>query len=181
MDAIVFPGDLDGDEKSVELIEMLLRHTARPFSREQFAPGHVTATGLVTDPEGRIAMVLHGRLNRWLLPGGHVETVDDSMEVAAAREVLEETGLRVSGGRVIGADVHGIPPKIKNGVEVEPYHQHHDVLVAFRADAAELILSEESQAVRWVAREEFDEFAVPPNVRRAYARTVAPRRRREEQ
>jgi 8-oxo-dGTP pyrophosphatase MutT (NUDIX family) len=177
MDAIVFPGNLDGDEKSVELIEMLLRHTARPFSREQFAPGHVTATGLVIDREGRVAMVLHGRLNRWLLPGGHVEDGDESVELAAAREVSEETGLQVSGGCVIGADVHGIPPKVKNGVEVEPYHQHHDVLVAFRGAAVDLALSEESHAVRWVGLEEFDAFAVPANVRRAYARA----RRRDEQ
>ncbi len=173
----MFPGDLDGDEKSVELIEMLLRYTGRPFAREQFAPGHVTATGLVTDPEGRVAMVLHGRLNRWLLPGGHVEAMDGSIEAAAAREVFEETSLRVRGGRVIGADVHGIPPKIKNGAEVEPYHQHHDVLVAFWTGAAELVVSDESHAVRWVGPGEFDAFAVPANVRRAYARA----RRREEQ
>lgn len=170
MDAIEFPTDLVGDEKSVDLIGMLLQHTERPYSREQFAPGHVTATGLVIDPEGRIAMVLHGRLNRWLLPGGHVEAGDTSIAAAAAREVLEETGLVVSGGRVVGADVHGIPPKVKNGVVVEPYHQHHDVLVEFRAGAQELVLSEESQAVRWVALAEFDEFDVPANVRRAYAR-----------
>jgi 8-oxo-dGTP pyrophosphatase MutT (NUDIX family) len=168
--AIVFPGDLEGDEKSVELIGMLLAHTERPYSREQFAPGHVTATGLVIDPVGRIAMVLHGRLKRWLLPGGHVEEGDESILAAAAREVLEETGLMVSGGRVVGADVHGIPPKVKNGIVVEPYHQHHDVLVEFRSDGEELVLSDESQAVRWVAFSEFDEFAVPANVRRAYAR-----------
>ncbi len=179
--AIVFPGDLEGDEKSVELIGMLLAHTGRPYSREQFAPGHVTATGLVVDPAGRIAMVLHGRLNRWLLPGGHVEEGDESILAAAAREVLEETGLRVHGGRVVGADVHGIPPKVKNGVVVEPYHQHHDVLVEFRADGAELVLSEESQAVRWVAFSEFDKFAVPANVRRAYTRAYARASLRAEQ
>lgn len=179
--AIAFPRDLEGDEKSVELIGMLLQHTERPYARDQFAPGHVTATGLVLDPDGRMAMVLHGRLNRWLLPGGHVEVGDASIAAAAAREVLEETGLVVSGGCVVGADVHGIPPKVKSGVVVEPYHQHHDVLVEFRAGAQELVLSEESHAVRWVALAEFDEFAVPANVRRAYLRAYARARRRESQ
>lgn len=179
--AIVFPGDLEGDEKSVELIGMLLAHTERPYSREQFAPGHVTATGLVVDPAGRIAMVLHRRLNRWLLPGGHVEAGDESILAAAAREVLEETGLRVHGGRVVGADVHGIPPRVKNGVVVEPYHQHHDVLVEFWADGRELVLSEESQAVRWVSSAEFNDFDVPANVRRAYRRAYARASLREAQ
>jgi 8-oxo-dGTP pyrophosphatase MutT (NUDIX family) len=150
---------------------MLLEHTSEPFERGQFAPGHVTATGLVTDSQSRIAMVFHGRLHRWLLPGGHVEAGDVSIEAAAAREVGEETGLSVRGGTIIGVDVHGIPPKLRDGVVVEPYHQHHDVLVAFSAEG-ELSLSEESYAVRWVAESEFDEFAVPANVRRAYARVL---------
>ncbi len=163
------PPSLPGDETSVELIRLLLEHTPAPFDRRQFAPGHITATGLVVQPSGQIAMVLHGRLHRWLLPGGHVEPHDLSIEAAAAREVQEETGLSVSGGFVIGADVHGIPPKWRDGEIVEPYHQHHDILIAFSA-AGELVLSEESHAVRWVAPDEFDTFDVPANVRRAYAR-----------
>ncbi|MBZ2186051.1 MAG: NUDIX domain-containing protein [Bryobacter sp.] len=168
---IVFPSNLMGDEKSIELIEMMVAETREPFSRRQFNPGHVTATGLVLHPEGRaIAMVLHGRLKRWLLPGGHVEEEDGTVIAAAAREVAEETGLVVEGGEVIGADVHGIPAKLKDGREVEPYHLHHDVLVWFRARGKELRASEESEDVRWVWPEEFDLHAVPANVRRAYGR-----------
>jgi ADP-ribose pyrophosphatase YjhB (NUDIX family) len=162
-----------GDEKSVELIEMLVAQTREPFSREQFSPGHVTATGLVLHPDGRaVAMVLHGRLGRWLLPGGHVEACDATIAAAAAREVLEETGLVVEGGVVIGGDVHGIPAKVKGGVEVEPYHLHHDVMVWFRSSEDGLTVSEESRDIRWVWPEEFDAFAVPANVRRAYSRVV---------
>jgi 8-oxo-dGTP pyrophosphatase MutT (NUDIX family) len=168
---------MDGDEKSVELIEMLLQSTETPCDRSQFSPGHLTATGLVIDSEARVAMVLHARLGRWLLPGGHVEEADISIQAAAAREVLEETGLEVRDGRIIGADVHGIPAKWNDGVVVEPYHLHHDVLVLFRVHATDLCLSEESEAVRWVRFDEFDTFNVPANVRRAYARA----RRRELQ
>ncbi|WP_051670801.1 NUDIX hydrolase [Bryobacter aggregatus] len=164
-----------GDEKSLELIAMLLTHSARPFDRAQYCPGHLTATGLVLHPDGKsIAMVHHARLDRWLLPGGHVEASDESVEAAAAREVLEETGLQVvDPGRIIGGDVHGIPAKWKEGVEIEPYHLHHDVLVSFRAAATTLVVSEESFAVRWVAPVDFDLLGVPLNVRRGYARVLA--------
>jgi len=168
------PAGLSGDEKSVELIRMLVEESADPFSRQQFSAGHVTATGLVLHPDRRgMAMVLHGRLKRWLLPGGHVESGDGSVIEAARREVLEETGIKTAGGRVIGADVHGIPGKVRNGVEIEPYHLHHDVLVGFEALGTELVLSDESSEVRWVWPEQFDEYAVPANVRRAYERVVA--------
>lgn len=160
-----------GDEKSIELVEMLLRHCLQPFSRHTYSPGHITATGLVLHPDERsIAMVFHRRLERWLLPGGHVEPGDADVEAAAAREVLEETGLELGRGRVIGADVHGIPAKVRVGVEVEPYHLHHDVLVGFRTSQTVLTVSEESLEVRWVSPEEFDLYAVPVNVRRGYGR-----------
>ena len=169
------PEGLVGDEKSVELIRMILQESQFPFSRQQFSPGHVTATGLVLHPDGEgILMVLHGRLKRWLLPGGHVEPeMDGDIRESAAREVLEETGVSVIGGRIVGADVHGIPAKVREGVELEPYHLHHDVLVWFQSNEIELTLSEESSDLRWVWPTEFDAYSVPANVRRAYARVVA--------
>lgn len=166
--------ELAGDEKSVELIEMLVAGSAEPFSRTQYAPGHVTATGLVLHPDGRgIAMVMHGRLRRWLLPGGHVEAGDADIYASAGREVREETGLVVSGGELAGADVHAIPAKIRDGKVLEPYHLHHDVLVWFRAEGTELVVSEESSAVEWVWPEQFEQYRVPPNVLRAYERVLA--------
>lgn len=163
-----------GDEKSIELIEMLLACTSAPYSRLQFEAGHLTATGLVLHPAGHaVAMVLHGSLNRWLLPGGHIEVEDTDILAAAAREVLEETGLAVHSPTIIGADVHGIPPKLKNGVQLEPYHLHHDVLVGFRTDQTDLVISPESKDLKWVHPLDFDAFAVPQNVRRGYARMLA--------
>ena len=107
----------------------------------------------------------HRRLDRWLLPGGHVELSDATIDATAAREVLEETGVSVANGRFAGADVHGIPA---NGRE--PYHLHHDLLFGFRAEAEALTCSEESRAVAWCAPEEFDHYAIPDNVRRAWDR-----------
>jgi 8-oxo-dGTP pyrophosphatase MutT (NUDIX family) len=169
------PEGLIGDEKSVELIRAIFELTPLPFCRQQFRPGHVTATGLVLHPDGEgILMVMHGWLRRWLLPGGHVEEeVDGDVLDAAAREVFEETGIQVNGGEIIGADVHPIPAKVRGGMELEPYHLHHDILVRFQAAETALKLSEESSDLRWVWPADFDAYSVPANVRRAYARLMA--------
>ena len=153
--------------KSLELILYLLDHSPDPFSREQFTPGHITCSGMVIAPDGdRILLVHHRRLDRWLLPGGHVEPDDATIADAARREVIEETGAILDTTTVLaGADVHGIP-----GKGHEPYHLHHDLLFRFQALSDEFQVSEESHAVAWCTPAEFDRYAIPPNVRRAWQR-----------
>jgi 8-oxo-dGTP pyrophosphatase MutT (NUDIX family) len=155
--------------KSRELVIMLLECSPTPLSRHEFHPGHITCTGLVLAPDGgSLLMVHHRRLKRWLLPGGHVEADDASLADAARREVVEETGAVLApdlAPALVGIDVHGIPAG-----KGEPYHLHHDLLFAFRATAEDLRVSEESHAVAWVVPADFDQYAVPDNVRRAYQR-----------
>jgi 8-oxo-dGTP pyrophosphatase MutT (NUDIX family) len=155
--------------KSLELVLMLLESSPAPLSRDQFTPGHITCTGLVLAPDGeRILLVHHRRLDRWLLPGGHVEPEDAAIGDAARREVIEETGVALvpnPAPPLCGVDVHGIPA---NGRE--PYHLHHDLLFYFRAKSGEFRLSCESHAVAWCAPAEFDRYGLPGNLRRAYVR-----------
>jgi 8-oxo-dGTP pyrophosphatase MutT (NUDIX family) len=47
-------------------------------------------------PDGRVLHVKHLALNRWLLPGGHLEAEDSSLLAAAQRELTEETGIPAS-------------------------------------------------------------------------------------
>jgi 8-oxo-dGTP pyrophosphatase MutT (NUDIX family) len=163
----------DGDDgqalKSCELAAMLLASTPEPFSRHQFTPGHITCTGLVLAPDSvRLLLVHHGRLGRWLAPGGHVEPEDAEIWDGARREVIEETGVRLASDGIpllAGADVHGIPAKGE-----EPYHLHHDLLFTFRATSEDFRLSDESLAITWCSPADFDRYAVPANLLRAYAR-----------
>lgn len=61
----------------------------------------LAAGAVITDADGRVLLVERGRdpqRGRWSVPGGRVEP-GESIEDAAAREALEETGLRVEIGR----------------------------------------------------------------------------------
>ncbi len=168
-----FDPGADGEAaKSRELVLSLLAESGEPFSRLQFNPGHITCSGLVLSPtRAAILLVLHRRLGRWLLPGGHVEAADDSPAAAARREVMEETGARIPSGiapRLVGIDVHGIPPR-----RDEPFHLHHDLSFLFHAESERFTVSEEVREVVWCAVEEFDRYQLPVNLRRAYARAIA--------
>jgi 8-oxo-dGTP pyrophosphatase MutT (NUDIX family) len=158
--------------KSRDLILLLLEYTSAPFSRRQFAPGHITCTGLVLSPDGgKLLLVHHRRLDRWLLPGGHVEKEDASLADASHREVIEETGAVLRPERapaVAGLDVHGIPPR-----RDEPYHLHHDLIFSWRADSEQLTASAESRDVLWCGPDDFDRYLLPANIRRAWQRVAA--------
>jgi 8-oxo-dGTP pyrophosphatase MutT (NUDIX family) len=159
--------------KSRELVLQLLRHTDAPFSRNQFTPGHVTCTALVLHPdESRVLFMFHHRLTRWLLPGGHVEESDTSLADSAAREATEETLVQIDPNvepRLVGIDVHGIPPKKK----AEPFHLHHDLIWCFRAVSEQIEITDEAPSVRWASNSEWDGLAVAPSIRNAVHRTRA--------
>jgi len=166
------PADDGEAAKSKELVLALLDRSPKPFSRLQFNPGHITCTGLVLSPgRDRILLVLHRRLQRWLLPGGHVEPDDPLIGDAGRREVVEETGaiLRAdSPPLLVGVDVHGIPPRPD-----EPFHLHHDLIFRFEAVSDEFQTSEEVREVAWCSVADFDRYQLPGSIRRSYARALA--------
>ena len=93
---------------------------------------------------------------------------DDWIWDSARREVIEETSVELlpePGPLLASMDVHGIP---SNGRE--PYHLHHDLLFAFRAASDAIRRSPESKQVAWCSPADFDRYALPDNVRRAYHR-----------
>ncbi|MFJ1589882.1 NUDIX domain-containing protein [Kitasatospora albolonga] len=61
-------------------------------SRKEFR-AHATAGAVLVGPDGRILHIRHLALDKWLLPGGHLEPEDDTLQEAALRELCEETGV----------------------------------------------------------------------------------------
>jgi 8-oxo-dGTP pyrophosphatase MutT (NUDIX family) len=160
--------------KSRELALGLLTGTPAPFSRSQFAPGHITCSGIVLHPDREALLLIHHkRLDRWLAPGGHVEPDDLEISNTARREVEEETAalLRPEIAPLVGIDVHGIPPK-----RGEPFHLHHDLIFAFRALSDAVQPLKEVHAAVWLdlAGLPSDTYHVPENIRLAALRALAP-------
>jgi len=54
---------------------------------------HLTASAYIIEA-GRVLLLHHGKLNKWLPPGGHVE-LNETPSECIKREVLEETGLEI--------------------------------------------------------------------------------------
>ena len=157
--------------KSRSLVLDMLHHTAEPFARTQFTPGHITCTALVRHPaDARVLFMYHHRLNRWLLPGGHVEKSDASLAAATAREAEEETRVRLDQSIapvLAGIDVHGIPPK-----RDEPFHLHHDLIWAFRALSDEIEITDEAPRVAWVEPADWDALGVAQSIRESIRRVI---------
>jgi len=145
----------DGHAPSHRRAVELLQAQAAAWRRTLFDPGHFTASGYVSSPDGQSILIIHHqKLGRWLQPGGHFEAGDDTVEAASRREVLEETGvghlIRV-GTSLLRIDAHPIPERGS-----EPAHTHFDLGVAFQATSDSIGPIDEVLDARWVR---FDDLA----------------------
>ena len=127
----------------------LLRTTAAPYSRAQFEPGHITASGYIIDDAGRLLLHHHRRLDRWLQMGGHLEDGETAVD-AAWREAAEESGLgdlQIVSDGIADLDIHVIPAG-----RGEPEHRHFDVRYIARTGSPDAIAMDahESKALQWV-------------------------------
>lgn len=132
---------------------------------------HITVSALVICTETKSVLLVHHRLTEFLqLPGGHLDTVEESLHLAALREVKEETGIVATlftRSRV--AIHHGtqcpIPIDVRRHIAPadpywgEPEYHHTDYLYLATADSR--APREEISDVVWIPiRELFGNKAV---------------------
>ncbi|MDX2549288.1 NUDIX hydrolase [Streptomyces stelliscabiei] len=137
-------------EDQVELRQAYLDHlAAHPDGMwKACGDGHITASGLVIDPErGRVLLTLHRKLRMWLQMGGHCEPGDGTLAGSALREATEESGiagLTLLPGGPVRLDRHHTPCA-----------WHLDVQYAALAPVGAVeAISDESLDLRWFAYDE---------------------------
>lgn len=126
-----------GEREGLGLLLSCLDDGADITSRAT-VPVHITCGAALMNDRNEVLVIRHNALDRWLLPGGHLEPGDGSLLAAAVRELGEETGVASQHvTSVLGAedgpldvDLHEIPANAAKG---EPAHWHADFRFAFRA------------------------------------------------
>lgn len=80
------------------------RHTATLVSWDGLPGIPVSASALIRDRAGRILVLKPTYKSGWTLPGGVMEGDGETPWQACQREVYEETGLRITQGRLTAVD-----------------------------------------------------------------------------
>jgi 8-oxo-dGTP pyrophosphatase MutT (NUDIX family) len=115
---------------------------------------------------GRVLLVHHRQLNKWLPLGGHIE-LDEDPEAAARREAKEESGLEV--------ELHGerppttepgtrplIAPRFLDIHRITDTHEHIGMIYFARPKNGQLTLSvHEHHDIRWCTAEDLDGLQPP--------------------
>lgn len=128
--------------------------SGRPPSPDPRRPTRDFTVATFVVHAGRVLLLFHRRLGKWLPPGGHIEA-DELPDEAAVREVWEEAGIAIElvGERALAIDS---PRQLvrPQGIQLEPIapgHEHID-LVYFARPAGETRLApneQESVHIGW--------------------------------
>lgn len=116
--------------------------------------------------DGKVLMILHRNLKKWLPLGGHIE-LDEEPEIAALREAREESGLDVEliGERppTSGPGVRAlIAPRFMDIHRITETHEHIGLIYFARPKGGDLTLAEEEHHdIRWCSANELDQLAPP--------------------
>lgn len=119
---------------------------------------HFTGSSLIVDDRARKTLLVHHKkYDKWVQPGGHCDGISDPF-FTAWQESYQETGLKnlVPVAPWCIADI--------NVQEVPAYgdvaaHWHYDIRYVFRANSQdEIVVSDESNDVRWVDVDRLSEF-----------------------
>jgi 8-oxo-dGTP pyrophosphatase MutT (NUDIX family) len=118
-----------------------------PFVRDEYSPGHFTASAFILHPDGEpVLLVHHGKIGIWVQPGVTSILRMSGSSLAARREVAEETGITDLTPITDGCSTSTcMPPKLR-----QPRHLHFDLRFGSPGDGA-ITTTAEVRDCRWVA------------------------------
>lgn len=144
-------------------------------------PGHVTCTAAVVDPAGEVLLVRHRLLQRWFMPGGHLEPGDRRLIDAARREGQEEARLPTEhllawagfDQLPVDIDIHPIPA---NPARQEAAHLHYDFRWLFSIDHRPVVTvqAEEVTAFAWRPIAQIEDELIRAKIESLYAAAARP-------
>jgi 8-oxo-dGTP pyrophosphatase MutT (NUDIX family) len=164
------PSEEDERQYRLQMLEVAAA-TVDPLARDEYRPGHFTASAFILHPDGRrVLLVHHGKIGIWVQPGGHVDDEDTDLMDAARREVAEETGIThltpITDG-LFDIDVHLFPEG-----SGQPRHLHFDLRFGFVAGQDAIAATDEVRDCRWVSWEELPALGVGRSVLRPVGRLL---------
>lgn len=129
----------------------------------------LVGVGAVIVHENKVVIVQRGTeplRGQWSIPGGALE-VGETLRECAAREALEETGLRVEAGEVME-----VFDSIYRGPDGRIQYHYVQIDFACRLIGGELRAGGDATQARWVTAEELDGFQVAETAKKVIAKAL---------
>ncbi len=145
-----------GDRQQLGLLIKQVKAKGKMDDRNNFT-GHVVSGAVIFSPDyQKILLIYHPTFKQWQQPGGHWDPGEDGPWIAAEREAIEETGVKIR-QRLSFPDVR-IPMLIESHQvptgppKNEPLHYHHNFWYSFVALSEKLQLDDEViKKAKWIA------------------------------
>ena len=119
--------------------------------KREYPESPLVGVGAIIIQGDQVALVKRGHpplQGKWSIPGGVLE-VGETLRKAAIREALEETGLTVEPGELLGVFERVLP-------DDQGRMKYHYVLIDFLCGpvAGELVAGDDADEVRWFRRDQ---------------------------